>query len=124
MARILVVDDDAQIRGLLRMTLERAGYETDVAADGGSAVRIQQDKPADVLITDIMMPERDGLETIMDFRRQYPQTKIIAISGAGCRMGNDFLPVAAQLGASRTFVKPIERVVLLDTVRELLDRQP
>jgi len=120
MARILVVDDDGQIRSMLRLTLERAGYETETAPDGEAAVRLQRQKPADLLITDIIMPGRDGLEAIMDFRREFRECKIIAISGEGCRLPGDCLPAARQLGAARVFLKPVERVELLSAVRALV----
>jgi len=119
-ARILVVDDDEQIRTMLVMTLEEAGYEADEAADGRAAIRKQREKPADLVITDLIMPEKEGLETIMDLRKEWPSTKIIAISGGGRAVPGDYLLHARHLGAARVFRKPIERSELLGAVRELL----
>ncbi len=123
MPRVLVVDDDAQVRTMLQMTLEKAGYETEVAADGNAAIRLQRERPSDILITDIMMPDKDGLETIMAFRREFPNSGIIAISGGGCGAPGDLLPVAVHLGATRAFFKPVGRHELLEAVQALLNER-
>jgi len=123
MARILVVDDDEQVRTMLRLTLEGAGYETEDAPDGRSAMHLQERKPADLVITDIMMPDKDGLETILDLRRQWPEAKIIAISGGGRVIPHDYLDHAKLLGAEKVFTKPIEREELLTAIRELLGEE-
>ena len=81
MARILVVDDDQDMRKLLRKTLEKAGYEVVEAPDGVKATRVYQQNPADIIITDIFMPEKEGLELIQEVKRNFPGAKIIAISG-------------------------------------------
>jgi CheY-like chemotaxis protein len=81
--RVLVVDDNPDMRAFVRIALERAGFETNVAADGRRALDLQREHPADVLITDIFMPEPDGLELIQQFRSRFPRTKVIAISGGG-----------------------------------------
>ena len=120
MARILVVDDDEQVRTMLVMTLEEAGYEADEAADGRAAIRRQRENPADLVITDLIMPEKEGLETIMDFRKEWPGAPIIAISGGGRTVQGDYLLHAKHLGAARVFRKPIERSELLGAVRDLL----
>lgn len=120
MARILVIEDDHHTRALLRQALELAGYTVLEAADGREGLRRQRASPAHLVITDIFMPEQEGLETIMALRRESPDVKIIAISGGG-RLGRlDFLDVAARLGAQRTFYKPFDYQELLATVRELL----
>ncbi len=120
MALILVVDDDTQVRSMLRMTLEQAGYEVEEAGDGNEASRIQRARPADLAIVDILMPERDGLETIMEYRKHVPRCRIIAISGGGRQVPGDFLQEARLLGADRTFCKPVDRRELLDSIRVLL----
>jgi DNA-binding NtrC family response regulator len=120
MARILVVDDDEQVRTMLRMTLEAAGYEAEEAPDGKIAIRILRERPADLVITDLIMPEKEGIETIMDIRKEWPGAKIIAISGGGRLVASDFLWHAQRLGAARAFQKPIDRKKLLDAVRELV----
>jgi CheY-like chemotaxis protein len=76
------VEDDEPLRSVLRQILERTGHEVAEAADGRAAMEIQRQKGADLVITDIIMPEVDGIETIMVLRREFPSVKIIAISGA------------------------------------------
>lgn len=120
MARILVVEDDEQVRTMLCMTLRQAGYETFEADSGRTAREVQADHPADLVVTDIIMPEEDGLETIMHFRKNYPATQMIAISGGGRVDARDFLKDAHLLGAAVTFQKPVDRRQLLGAVRELL----
>jgi CheY-like chemotaxis protein len=120
MKQILVVDDDATVRDLLKVILEREGYAVSVAADGKEAIRLFRREPADLIITDIIMPEQEGLKTIFDLRREYPGIKIIAISGGGQYGLNDYLEAAAAFGANRTFAKPFDRSELIKAVRELL----
>ena len=120
MAKILVVDDEPSIRLLLRRTLERGGYEVAEAEDGELAVRSQRANPADLVIVDIYMPEKEGLETILELRADARDLKIIAISGGG-RAGNlSPLQVAETFGASRTLIKPIEPEALLESVSAVL----
>jgi DNA-binding response OmpR family regulator len=119
-ARILVVDDDRGIREMLRQFLEKVKYEVLVASDGKEALQLLKDQPADLMITDIVMPEKEGLETIMECRRLSPGIKIIAISG-GRKIGEkDYLNVARALGAEKTLLKPFGLKGLLDAVQELL----
>ena len=120
MVRVLVVEDDEQVRTMLRMTLEQAGYEIEEAADGVAAGLAQRRRPVDLVITDIVMPEQDGLATIIDLRKNYPVTKIIAISGGGSTSPGCYLEPAKALGADLTFPKPITRERLLGAVRELV----
>jgi DNA-binding response OmpR family regulator len=122
MPRILVVDDDEQIRAMLCMTLEFAGYEAEGASNGKEALRVQQERPADLVITDIIMPEKEGLETIMDLRKEWPESRIIAISGGGRIAKESYLAHAERLGAARVFQKPVERRELLAAIRELVGR--
>jgi DNA-binding response OmpR family regulator len=120
MARILIIDDDAQVLEMLRHTLERQGYEVIGASNGKEGLRLYREKPADVIITDLIMPEKEGIETIMELRRDFPQVKIIAISGGG-RIGPEgYLKIAKKLGAMYTFTKPVPREELLGVVRELI----
>ena len=94
MARILIIDDDEQVRRYLRKILEAQGHEVVAASDGKLGIELCREEPTDLIITDIFMPEKEGLETIGELRRDYPDVKIIAISGGG-RTGNlDFLPLA------------------------------
>ena len=124
MAVILIIEDDEQTRTLLRMMMEREGYEVIEASEGKEALDRFRESSVDVVITDILMPGRDGIETIRDLRRESPEIKIIAISGGGRDGALDFLPVAKQLGADRTFQKPTPRAALVGAFREMLDSRP
>jgi two-component system, chemotaxis family, chemotaxis protein CheY len=119
-ACILIIDDDDQPRHMLQQVLTRAGYEVIDARDGNEGLQRFRATPADVIITDILMPEKEGLETIIDLRREFPRAKIIAMSGGG-RAGNlNFLDVASRLGAQRTLEKPFDLQAMLRAVSELL----
>jgi CheY-like chemotaxis protein len=121
-SRILVVDDDDQVRQMLCQTLEMDGYDVEGARNGKEAMKGLGLRPVDLVVTDLFMPEKDGMETIMELRKISPKTRIIAISG-GWRTGpNEYLHVAMRLGAGRALSKPIEREVLLQAIRELLDQ--
>ena len=120
MAHILVIDDDDQIRAMLRQMLDQAGYEVADAPDGKVAMRLHREVPAGLVITDLIMPEKEGIETIMELRRDFPEVKIIAISGGGRIEPEHYLQMAKGLGAMCSFTKPIERRKLLEAVEELL----
>jgi len=120
MARILIIDDDDQVRTVLRRTLEAAGHEVDEAGNGVEGISKYERNPADLIITDIYMPEKEGLETIIELKRDHPDVRIIAISGGSRDMDLDFLPVAEKLGAEKTLSKPIDRTTLLSVVKELV----
>lgn len=120
MGRVLIVEDDSAVRKLLRTILERAGHEILDARNGKEALKIYKTNPADLIITNILMPEKEGLETIQELRREYPDVKIIAISGGGQVGPADYLEIARRFGATRTFSKPFDRKALLKAVDELL----
>ena len=120
MARILVVDDDKRIRSMLEMMLVRAGHQVDTASDGQQALEHLAGTPVDLIILDIVMPEKDGLETIMEIRKKAPEMKVIAISGGGVIEPNTYLEVAAGLGAQQVFTKPLDRGELLAAVNILV----
>ena len=120
MGRILVVEDDKAVRELLREILERAGHEVMEAINGQEAITQYKTHPADLIITNILMPEKEGLETIQELRRDDPDIKIIAISGGGRIGPADYLDIAKRFGAKRTFSKPFNRKDLLKAVDELL----
>ena len=121
MALILIIDDDDQIRRMLRKTLERDGYDVADAPNGKEGIRICRENPAALVITDLIMPEKDGIETIIELRKGFPEVKIIAMSGGGNIAAEDYLMMAKGLGAMRIFSKPIELEELLKAVRELLE---
>jgi len=120
MKRILIIDDNDQLRSLLREILELGNYVVTEAPNGDIGARLFRQQPADLVITDIFMPEKEGLETIRELRRDFPDVKIIAISGGGSRGALGYLPTAKKLGAHRTFIKPFEMLELLAAVHELL----
>ena len=119
MREILIADDDAGLRQSLQLALEAAGYRVRVAAHGGEAFSLQSDKPADILITDIFMPENDVFEAIDRFRRTFPATKIVAMSGDAKRAKLEYLPVAALIGVDATLKKPFRLQELLQTLKSL-----
>jgi CheY-like chemotaxis protein len=118
--RILVVDDDADMRLTLKLSLELAGYAVDVAANGREAVELQKRQPADVLITDIFMPDADGFEAIDAFRRQYPDTKIVVVSGGAQFTKRDYLPDAELIGVDATLQKPFDVDTLLNLLKGMV----
>ena len=119
MARVLVVDDESTMREMLREALERRGHTADEAADGREALqRLAEHKP-DLVITDLVMPEMEGIELIQAFRRKCPEIPIIAISGGGRVGPENYLSMAGQIGANRIFAKPFRLEEILTAVREL-----
>ncbi len=120
MRRILVVDDEQHVRRMLAACLSRAGYEVSVAKDGAEALKCLAQEPADLIVLDLLMPEKEGLETLMALRHNPERPPIIVISGGARALGSDFLPVARKLGANITLQKPFQNQELLDAVAELL----
>lgn len=117
--RILVVDDNGQMREALRLIFETAGHEVLAAANGKIALHLQKTMPADLVITDIIMPEMEGVELIKDIRNIAPRVKIIAISGGGRTDANLCLTIAGELGADRTLLKPFSNSAIMSIVSEL-----
>ena len=121
MARILVVDDDMSIRALLREILEEDGHQVDEAIDGKQGVLCYRAKPADLVITDMLMPEKDGVELIMELQESFPDIKIIAMSGGGRGLDAQFsLRVAKDFGAVQQLEKPFTQKQVLATVHRVL----
>jgi CheY-like chemotaxis protein len=114
--RLLIVDDDADMRLSLKLALEMAGYTAELAADGREALAIQQQRPADVLITDIFMPESDGFEVIDAVRRRFPQTRIVVISGGAKLAKREYLLDAALMDVDAILPKPFDVEALLQTL--------
>lgn len=121
MTRVLVIDDEDQIRSVLRQMLEREGMVVDEAADGMEAMKIYRDNPADLVITDIIMPEKEGIEIIVELRKNYPDIKIIAMSGGGRLSAENYLLLASRLGADTTLTKPVRRETLIRAIKALID---
>jgi DNA-binding response OmpR family regulator len=120
---ILLIDDDAMVRMAISRVLEMAGFGVAVAEDGFKGLKLLRAIEPKLVITDIIMPEKEGIETIIEMRAIRPDLKIIAISG-GARLGNvtpvNFLEVARSLGADDVIAKPFEPEELIAKVRKQL----
>jgi DNA-binding response OmpR family regulator len=116
--KILIVDDEEQVREILRMWLEKAGYEVFEAVDGKMGVDVHRKTPVDMLICDLIMPGQEGFETITQFKNQYPDVCIIAISGGGQIGPESYLPVATSLGAWRVYRKPLGIALMIEEIKE------
>ncbi len=119
MARILLIEDHDYVRPLLRMSLEAAGHEVAEARNGDEGLRLYRERPADVVLCDLFMPEKDGLETIRELRAS-GDVKIIAISGDGLSSSSAMLRVALGLGADKALSKPVDGETLLAAMHEVL----
>ena len=115
MATILIIDDEEPIRALLRSALEAAGYEVMEAPNGRIGLELYRHRPSDLIITDINMPELDGLDMLLELTREFLHAKVIAISGAGGE--KNVLDAAKLYGARQTFQKPFSMPQLLGAVR-------
>ena len=120
MSRILIVDDEEQVRNMLNTCLTRAGYEVVEAIDGEEALQHYAADAIDLIILDLLMPGKEGLETLMALRHDPERPRIIAISGGARAVGADFLPAARKLGADLTLKKPFHNQELLDAIASLL----
>ncbi|MBI1319444.1 MAG: response regulator [Candidatus Hydrogenedens sp.] len=127
MTTVLIVDDDPLVRKMLRLTLSQAGFAVRTAENGKVASQLLEESVSDVVVMDIVMPEKEGLETTVEIRERWPRIKVIAISG-GARLGptgqvrleaSQNLRLANRLGAHRTFSKPIDNDELIQAIREL-----
>ena len=119
MARILVIEDYDLFRSLLRDTLERSGHTVIEARDGADGVDRFRTSGADLVITDILMPKKGGLDVVRALREQVPPVPIIAISGAG-NSADDYLKLAYRMGAVKVLLKPFTPAALIAVVEELL----
>ena len=106
MAKILIVEDDDEVRDVLKTLLRDEGHEVSEAADGNAALEEFLRDPADLVVLDIVMPDKEGLETIIDLRRTHPNVKIFAMSGGGRTSPQDYLDMAKRLGAIEVIAKP------------------
>lgn len=132
MGSILIIDDEEDIRDALQMVLESAGHDVKVASNGNDAVELQREEPADLIITDIIMPGKDGVGTIKEIRQEFPGIRIIAISGGGGVQPTEYVPeaitttaylaAAKEAGADMVFTKPFERKDLIQAVDDLFGK--
>ena len=121
MSHILVIDDDIDLRVIFQEALRAEGYKVSVAGDGAQGIALQRKQPASLLITDMFMPNKEGLETIRDFREEFPSVPIIAISGGGRLKTGGSLFTAKELGAAVILQKPFEMSDLLRSVAAVLN---
>lgn len=120
LAKLLVVDDDAGVRKMLKAILEKDSHVVVTAENGSQALECLQKRIPDVVILDIIMPEKEGFETIVELRRNYPELKIIAISGGGAIGANNYLKLAKILGAHLALEKPVEMYELRVAIQQLV----
>lgn len=106
MPRLLLVDDDDSFRTMLRITLVKMGHVVHEARNGREAMVAYEREPLDLVITDLVMPEQEGVETIRKLRHQYPEVKIIAMSGGGRATATGYLKIAKAMGADLVLAKP------------------
>ena len=122
-ARILIVDDDAEVRSVIVQALKAAGHQVFSATNGKEAMRHLRAIQPDLIITDLFMPEQEGLETITELHKQFPDVAILAISG-GSVASSAMLSVALQLGAINSLEKPFDKETLLAAVEKTLKMTP
>lgn len=121
MAKVLIVDDEQVIRAMLREFLEDDSHEVMEAENGEQACALYRKSPADLVITDIVMPEKNGIDMIMDLKKDYPDINIVAISGGGGITGRyDYLPIASMVGASNILSKPFSLTEMRKVMSGLL----
>lgn len=120
MARILIIEDDEAVRTMLSLTLAHFGHAVIEARDGEEGLMLFKHNKTDLVITDIVMPEKEGLEVLMTLRKKVPPVKMIAISGGGRQSAKDNLHIAKLMGATRVLAKPVTTEVLMAVVNEVL----
>ncbi len=125
MARILVIDDERHIRTLVNAFLVQDGHEVDLAENGKEGLKLIGLNRYDLLITDIVMPEQDGLGVLMELKGQEPRIRVIVMSGGGERLNiENYLNLARLMGADRVLSKPLDFLKLQTAVREVLETKP
>ncbi|MFA5903901.1 MAG: response regulator [Desulfobacula sp.] len=120
MKKILVIDDEAAIRVLLAKILDREGFFVITASDGKEGMKLFNKEPADLVVTDLIMPEKEGVEIIIELRKEYPGVPVIAISGGGRNSPESYLNMAKLLGAYAVLEKPVQKETFLEEVRKAL----
>ena len=120
MAHILIIDDEPLMRTLLQDILEKEGHSVQVASDGRSGLALWRQNPADLVLTDIFMPEKDGIEVILEIKRSRPEAKVVVMSGGGQARQLEMVGAATMLGADRAIQKPFDREGILALIRSLL----
>jgi CheY-like chemotaxis protein len=119
MSKILIIDDDKMVRDTLKIIVEAAGHQTLVANDGKEGLTLHAQGKPDLVITDILMPEKEGIETVTELQRRQPRLPTVAISGGGRTANMNFLKLAETFGADRTISKPFEPEDIIRIIAEL-----
>jgi DNA-binding response OmpR family regulator len=129
MAKVIIIDDEKDIRIVLKEVLERAGFEVEVASNSNDGMNLLRENGADLVVTDIIMPGKDGVQTVNEIRAEFPGTKVIVISGGGNVAPMEYEPAAIKTsaylasasvaGADLTLTKPFDRQELVDAVKTL-----
>lgn len=121
MGLVLVIDDDDAMRSTIRRILERDGHEVHEARNGSEGLRVFREEPAEVVVTDLIMPDKEGIETIVELRAEAPAVRILAISEGGISLAEDALDDAVALGADASLPKPFTVDQLRGAVAALFD---
>ena len=119
---LLLVDDDDDFRNIFRLQLELAGFNVREAANGNEALNSLKQLPADLVVTDIVMPEMEGLELVRRIRSTYPETLVVAISGGGRADAKNYLQLAQNLGVNAVLAKPFSNSLLLSTLQGVMSQ--
>lgn len=119
--KVVIIDDDRLVRETLLSYLENENCETHVAADGDEGIRLVHNCDPDVVVTDILMPNKEGMETITELKKSHPDVRIIAISGQNWSGFSSYLDMASRLGAHAVLSKPFTRREFIDAVLDLND---
>ncbi len=123
MARILLVDDEKDFRRIVSRMLTAGGHQVEEAADGRQAIEAYRARPSDLVLADLYLPDIDGVEVIIRLRHEFPDVRILAVSGGGHLGKDDVLEIAANVGAQATLTKPLDQKTLLATVERLLQKR-
>lgn len=124
MPHVLLIDDDDLLRKVLRTALEQMGHTVVEARNGAEGLELHAREAVDLVITDLIMPDKEGLETILELRRKQPGVKIIAMSGGGRIMAGNYLQMAGQMGAQRVLAKPFGASDLAAAINSVLSPPP
>jgi DNA-binding NtrC family response regulator len=119
MSHILVIDDDEQVRNYFRFLLEEHGYQVDTAINGIAGIKKVKESDFNAVILDLIMPEKEGIETLMELRREHPEINVITVSGGGKMSPDNYLPVTKTLGAAYAFQKPVNQKEILSALEHI-----
>lgn len=124
MKLILVIDDEPSIQYLFKKMLEREGFDVLTASDGKEGMALFESRPVDLVVTDLIMPVKEGIEVIMELKQTHPDIPVIAISGGGLNSSESYLTIAQAAGAHAALRKPVGRDILMETIHDLLGHAP